>query len=186
MKTLKTNFIALLLLAIGVSFITTSCSKDDGTDNKDFTFENVAGKYAGNHKLNIPSNLLTMLSAALPVDSVTGEKPDLTKGFDDTLTISVVDGKVNVTSWLLGITVQGELSASNTVKIKETKYDELSLGAVVKAKNASIATSKDVKFNSKAIGAVTNVQLRLKAGQIATFTIPLDITTNGDFTKFED
>ncbi|MCO5231590.1 MAG: hypothetical protein M9958_10585 [Chitinophagales bacterium] len=186
MKTLKTNFFALLLLVVGMSAITTSCSKDDGDDPKVFTYENVDGVFAGNHKLNIPSNILAALSATLPVDSVTGEKPDLTKGFDDTLTVRVVDGKVNVTSELLGITVQGEVSANNTVKIKETKYDVLNLGTAVQAKNASISTSKDVAFSSKAIGSSTNVQLRLKAGKIGDFSIPLDITTDGKFTKIAD
>lgn len=186
MKTLKTNFFALLLLAIGMSAITISCSKDEGDGPKVFTYENVDGVYAGVHSLNIPKNILDALSATLPVDSVTGEKPDLAKGFDDTLTVRVVDGKVNVTSELLGITVQGDVSADNTVKIKEKKYDVLNLGTAVQAKNASIATSKDVVFGSKAIGSSTSVQLRLKANQIGTFTIPLDITTNGTFTKIAD
>lgn len=186
MKKIQSKILVFAFLAMGTFVSLTSCSKDPVDGGNDYTYENVEGVYAGTHMLNIPANILEALSATLPPDSVTGEPTDLTKGFEDTLDIRVTDGVVNVTSILLGITVKGELSGNNTVKILETKYDVLNLGTTVKAEKASLATNKDVKFNSNAIGSVNPLELRLKASKIGDFAIPLNITTSGNFTKIAD
>ena len=191
MKTFKSKFFTLALLVAGTIVGLTSCDKDpEGGGGDGFTSENVEGVYMGNHKLNIPANILGALSATLPPDTLDLEAPydsivatDLTKGFDDTLTVRVEGGIVKVTSALLDITVDGALTANNTVKIEEKKYDVLNLGSAVKAEDAALGTNKDVKFNSAAIGSVTSIELRLKANKIGTFTIPLNITTSGNFTK---
>lgn len=180
MKTLKTKFFALAFLALGFTALTTSCSDEKEPGTTTYSSENVAGTYIGKHNLNIPSNILKALSDALPVDSATGEKPDLTEGFDDTLIVSVDGNTVIVQSLLLDQTVNGKLTGNNKVKIDKKEFAELSLGSAVTAKGASVSTSKDVVFNA---GTPTNVELRLTAKSIATFTIPLDITTTGSFVR---
>lgn len=190
MKKIQSKILVFAFLAMGTFTSLTSCSKDPVETTTDFTYENVEGKYAGTHLLNIPDNILKALSATLPPDTLDLEAPydsivatDLTAGFVDTLDLRVVNGVVKVTSSLLKITVDGKLSATNTIKIVETKYAELNLGTAVKAEDATLATNKDVKFNSGAIGTNVPIELRLTAKKIGTFAIPLNITTTGSFTK---
>lgn len=189
MKTLKTKFFAFAFLALGFSALTTSCGKEKTSEDICKVGENPAdatieGFYSGTHSLNIPASVLKGLSDALPVDPETGEKPDLTKGFADTLEVRVVDDVVKVTSSLLDITVDGRLTGKHSVKIDRTEYESLSLGTAVTAEGASLATSKDVKFNLRSSECPTTVELRLTSKKIASFQIPLDITTKGDFVKF--
>lgn len=194
MKKIQSKILVFAFLAMGTFTTLTSCSKDPETQGPgDFTYENVEGKYAGTHLLNIPDNILKALSATLPLDTLDLEAPydsivatDLTAGFVDTLDLRVVNGVVKVTSSLLKITVDGKLSATNTIKIVETKYAELNLGTAVKAEDATLATNKDVKFNSGAIGTNVPIELRLTAKKIGTFAIPLNITTTGSFTKISN
>jgi hypothetical protein len=187
MKKIQSKILVFAFLAMGTFTTLTSCSKDPETQGPgDFTYENVEGKYAGTHLLNIPDNILKALSATLPLDTVTGLPTDLTKGFEDTLELRVVGGVVKVSSTLLKITIDGKLSATNSIKIVETKYAELNLGTAVKAEDATLATNKDVKFNSGAIGTNVPIELRLTAKKIGTFAIPLNITTTGSFTKISN
>jgi hypothetical protein len=143
----------------------------------------INGKYVGRHFFNIATNILDQLSAQLPVDPVTGEPVDLTEGFADTLDIRVVDGIVKVNSYWLNKIIDGVIPANNTIKIPETKFDVLNLGASVQVEDASIATNKNIVFTSASIGSATTFELRLKANKIGTFAIPLNFTTTGVFTK---
>lgn len=193
MKTMKLKFLSLAIVAGGLLLGITSCKDDNGGGGTDFTSENVPGKYYGTHKLNIPNNILDALSSTLPKDTLDLEAPydsivdvDLTAGFEDTLDIRIVDGVVKVSSSLLDVTVDGELTGSNKIKVPEKQFETLNLGTAVTATNASVATNKDVSFSSAAIGSSTSVELRLKASKIGTFTVPLNITTSGTFTKYED
>jgi|GEM_PF-2445833 len=187
MKNIRTKFFALAFLALGISAGITSCGKDDEGDNNSGTkkTDNLKGTFIGTHYLEISDDLLNALSATLPPDPETGEKVDLKEGFVDTLSIQVVDGVVKVTSNLLDVTVEGEVTADNTFKIKEHKYPQLQLGSSVTATDASVQTNKDVTISGSALGTNVPVALRLKANKIGTFTIPLNITTKGTFVKTE-
>lgn len=191
MKKIKTNILAFAFLAMGTFVGVTSCSKDKVEEDKCSIGENPAGSsiegiYAGTHNLKIPPAILKALSEGLPPDSATGLPTDLTKGFEDTLEVRIVGGVAKITSSLLGITIDGEITDTYTVKINETKYDELNLGTVVSAKKASIATRVPVKFNLRSAECPTIVELKLKAKEIASLPIALDIPTTGNFIKIKD
>lgn len=143
----------------------------------------INGKYSGTHHLNIPANILDALSATLPIDPVTGEPVDLSKGFVDTLDIRIVNDKVKITTKAFDVILEGIVTTSNTVKIPETKFDFLDFGPSITAENAALATNKDIKFTSATLGSATTIELRLKASKIGTFAIPLNITTTGTFVK---
>ncbi len=186
MKTLKLNFLMLLLAVFGLT-VAVSCSKDKD-DNKDsFNTENLDGTFVGVHKFtNIPDALLKILSESLPGDTLedgTVVPVDLTKGFDDTLTLKVENGVVKVHSELLAINVDGKVTGNNRFSIPEIKYDVLVLGKAVEAKKARIKTSNDVIIGSNEIGTVVDVRLSLSAQEVAGVSIPLTILTKGDFVK---
>lgn len=182
MKTLKTKFFAFAFLALGFSALTTSCGKDDDSD---YTSENINGEFIGTHKLQIPPVILNGLNEALPPDPETGEKPDLTAGFVDTLTLRMDGSDVIVYSNLLDISIKGSVVGANKFVIKETKYDTLNLGTTVQALGASVATSEPVTISSNNPNTEVRVKLILKAKSVAGFSLgnELTIPTNGTFVK---
>lgn len=179
MKKIQSKILVFAFLVMGTFVGITSCSKD--TENEEQPFD-YTGVYAGTHKLEIPDNILKVLSDGLPVDTLTGLPTDLTKGFEDTLTVRKVEGGFEVTSALLEQSIIAIETDVNTVKIEVQNFPSLNLGAVV-VKDASVSTKTPVKF--KASGP-TKVELRLKASQIADLKLNLNITTTGSFTKIGD
>lgn len=186
MKKFNFSLLAVFALALSVAFLS-SCGKDEG--NKIYSEANVVEgtTFIGTHKLDIPNNILKALSDAVPVDPETGEKPDLTAGFVDTLILhpgEPGDNKLTVESKLLDITVDGVFTGDNKFSIPKTKYDVLNLGTSVQAEKASLSTSNDVTIASTADGSTVKVSLSLSANKVAGISIgTITIPTNGIFTK---
>lgn len=183
MKTTKINLFLVALAMLGMMAGISSCEKEE--KEAGFKTENLHGTFVGNHKLEISPLILGALINSLPEDPETGEKPDLTKGFNDTLELSVQGDIVKMYSRLLDITVDGNIIADNTFEVEEVAYDVLRLGPLVEAREASIATDSPIKIDSGEIGTETDVKLRLKVKAVGEFSLenPLTVPTNGKFTK---
>lgn len=176
------NFFLISFLMLGVAVGMSSCEKEEKSGYKT---ENLKGTFVGNHKLEISEMILAGLANSLPADPETGEKPDLTKGFNDTLELSVQGDVVKMYSRLLGITVDGKIVADNAFAIEETSYDVLRLGPLVEAKGASIATGSPIHIDSGDTGTEIDVKLMLKVKSVGNFSLenPMTIPTSGKFTK---
>lgn len=185
MKTFKSKLFAFAFVALGLTAGVTSCSKNKTEDcvGDECNTDNLNGTFIGKHMLEFPSNILELLSEGLPVDPETGEKPKLNEGFDDTLTVKVVDGNVILHSNLLDLDIEGKITGHNRFTIPIVRYETLDLGPSVQVKTASIKTSKDIIINSNEAGTKVNVNLILTAEQIADFKFSLTIPTNGVYTK---
>src|SRR5690625_1122982 len=164
MKAMNINFFLISFLMLGIAVGMSSCEKEEKSGYKT---ENLKGTFVGNHKLEISEMILAGLANSLPADPETGEKPDLTKGFNDTLELSVQGDVVKMYSRLLGITVDGEIVADNAFAIEETSYDVLRLGPLVEAKGASIDTASPIHSDFGYTGTGLGVTIVLKVNSVA-------------------
>lgn len=185
MKTLKSKVLALAIVALGMTVGITACKKDD---NKVYSTENLNGTFVGTHFFdNVPKAILDLLSDGLPADTLedgTVVPVSLNDGFDDTLSVSIDDGKLILHSKLLNIDVDGKIEANNTFSIKQHSYKELSLGTAISAKNAKIRSSKDISIKSNEPGTEVDVRLELSTTEVGGVSLPaITIITKGKFIK---
>lgn len=184
MKTSNVRMILTLVIGLGLAFAMNSCDKEELSG---YDTAHLHGTFAGNHNLQISKLILDGLSNSLPADPVTGEKPDLSKGFNDTLELTVQNDVVKMYSRLLDITVDGVIIDDNTFEVEEVPYDILRLGPLVEARGASIATASPVVIPGKDVGTEINVKLALKVESVGSFSLdnPLTVPTTGDFVKIK-
>src|SRR5690625_5620309 len=145
MKAMNINFFLISFLMLGIAVGMSNMYKEKKSSYKTDTLK---GTFVGNHKLEISEMILAGLANSLPADPETGEKPDLTKGFNDTLELSVQGDVVKMYSRLLGITVDGEIVEDNAFAIEETSNAVLRLGHLVEAKGASVDTGSPLLIDS--------------------------------------
>lgn len=184
MKISNLRIVLIMVVGLGWVFAMSSCEKEEVSG---YDTDHLHGTFVGNHSLEISKLILDGLSNSLPADPVTGEKPDLSKGFNDTLELTVQDGLVKMYSRLLGITVDGVIIGDNTFEVEEVPYNILHLGPLVEAKGASIATSSPIVIPGKEIGTEIDVKLALKVESVGSFSLdnPLTVPTNGQFVKIK-
>src|SRR5690625_6029577 len=86
MKISNIRIVLIQITGLGWTLVMNSGGKEEVSG---YDTDHLHGTFVGNHKHEISKLILDGLSNSLPPDPVTGEKPDLSKGFNDTLELTI-------------------------------------------------------------------------------------------------